>query len=207
MMTTFQLILIAVALSSCYADVKTEIFSNGIGQTRVDKSDAQSAQFSQTMAESESTQQKSSSLIGKTTTEIENMGWFSCAGTLIASEQSESKYAVSQLAKSQNKCNNGEGKILLERFVRRNGDKAVFEVIDEINILSNYPEKEYNWTTCEVKGAEGEQFYVIHFKDRRQAELTEIHDLWTVDLIAGKFVKVKNAEGVTCVNPDYSDGL
>ncbi|GAB3532963.1 hypothetical protein GCM10027443_17520 [Pontibacter brevis] len=205
MKTIFQAILIAVALSACNADVKTE--TNSISQAAVDKSDAQSARFAQTTTEIKSTQNKSSSLIGKTTVEVENMGWFSCAGTLIDSEQSESQYAVSQLAKSQKECRNGEGKILLERFVRRNGDKAVFEVIDEINIQSNYPKKEYNWTTCEVKGADGEQFYVIHFKDQRQAELTEIYDLWTVDLIAGKFVKVNNAEGVTCVNPDYSDGL
>jgi hypothetical protein len=207
MKTIFQAILVAVALSSCNADVKTETLSNSINQTAVDNSDAQSAHFPQTTGESESTKQKSNSLIGKTSVEIESMGWFSCAGTVIDSGKSEIKYAVSQLAKSQKECRNGEGKILLERFVRRNGDKAVFEVLDEINIQSNHPEKEYNWTTCEVKGADGEQFYVIHFKDQRQAELTEIYDLWTVDLIAGKFVKVKNSEGVTCVNPDYSDGL
>jgi hypothetical protein len=203
MKTIFQAILIVLALSSCDADVKTETIS----QTAVDNSNAQSAHFAQAPGKSETIQHNSSSLIGNTTVEIESMGWFSCASTLLDSEQSESKYAVSQLAKSQKECRNGKGKILLERFVSRNRNKAVFEVIDEINIQSNYPEKEYSWTTCKMTGADGEEFYVIHFKNQRQAELTKIYDLWTVDLIAGKFEKVKNSEGVICVNLDYSDRL
>jgi hypothetical protein len=207
MKTIFQAILIAVALSSCNADVKTETLSNSISQTTVDDSEVKSAHFAQTMGESGSTYQKGSSLTGKNTIEIENMGWFNCAGTIIDSDESGNSYAISQLAKSQKECRNGAGKILLKRFVSRDGNKAVYEVIDEINIQSNYPEKEYNWTTCKINGASGEEFYVIHFKDQRQAELTEIYDLWAIDLKAGKFVKVKKSDAVSCVNPDYSDGL
>lgn len=207
MKTIFKAILIAFAFSSCNADVNTEIAEKGISQTVVDEPEAQSVRFSQTTGDDEATFQKDSSLIGKTTVEIEKMSWFNCAGTLIGSNESESELWISQLAKSQEECRNGTGKILLKRLISRNVNKAVFEVIDEINIESNYPEKEYNWTTCKVKGADGEEFYVIHFKDQRQAELTEIYDLWAVDMIAGKFVKVKNSDGATCFNPDYSDGL
>jgi len=201
MKKVFQAIFVAVAFSSCNANLQTETIENDISQSAVGDSEAQ------TTGESNTTYLKGSSLIGKTTVEIENMGFFNCAGTLIVSNENESRYAVSQLAKSQEECRKGRSKILLERFVSRNGNKAVFEVIDEINIRSNYPEKDYNWTTCKVKGADDEQFYVIHFKDQRQAELTKIYDLWAVDLIAGKFIKIKNSDGVTCVNPDYSDGL
>lgn len=28
-----------------------------------------------------------------------------------------------------------------------------------------------------------------------------------IDLKAGKFIKIKNSGNVTCVNPDYSEGL
>jgi hypothetical protein len=205
MKTIFKAILIAVALSSCDANPKTETLS--ISQTTVDDSEAQPTHFAQSTEESGSTYQKGSSLIGKTTIDLEIMEWFNCAGTLIDSEQNESEYAVSLLAKSQRECRNGEGRILLERFISRNGNKPVFEVLDEINIQSNYPKKAFHWTTCKVKEANGEQFYVIHFKDQRQAELTEIYDLWAIDLKAGKFIKVQNSGNVTCVNPDYSDGL
>lgn len=203
----FQSILITVAFGSCNADLKTETLSNSLSPTTVDDSVAQSAHFAQTTEEAGPTYQKDASLIGKTTVELDKVGWFNCAGTLIESEQIENKYAVSQLAKSQEDCRNGEGKMVLERFVSRNGNKTVFEVIDEINIHVSYPENVYNWTTCRANKANGEQYYVIHFKDLRQAELTEIYDLWVIDLKAGKFTKVQNSEGFTCVNPDYADGL
>mgnify|MGYP003577299136 CR=1 FL=1 len=58
-----------------------------------------------------------------------------------------------------------------------------------------------------MKGVDGEQIYVIDFKDQQQAALTEIYDLWAVDVIAGKFIKIKDSDDVTCVNPDYSDDL
>jgi hypothetical protein len=199
--TIFQTLFIAVAISACNTGLQSETKENGINNTLAGYSEAQTTQ------ESDNTNQNVSRLIGKTTSEIENMGWFNCAATVIDSDESGNRYAVSKLAKSQIECGSGAGKILLVRFVSRDGNKAVYEVIDEIDIQSNYPEKEYKWTTCKINGANGEEFYVIHFKDQRQAELTGIYDLWTIDLKAGKFVKVKKPDAVSCVNPDYYDGL
>ncbi len=207
MKTIFQAILIALAFSSCQADTKSETSNDATSQSAVEASDTRSDHFAQASGQSDPIHQKGGSLIGKTTVEIENMGWFSCAGSLIGPTLHDDALWLSQIASSQEECRNGEGKILLERFVRREGNKALHEVIDEINITSNYPEKEYNWTTCKIKGSDGEEFFVIHFKDQRQAELTEIYDLWAVDVKAGKFIKVEGSKNVTCVNPDYSDGL
>ncbi|MFD2515983.1 hypothetical protein ACFSRY_19075 [Pontibacter locisalis] len=207
MKTILRAILIIVTFCSCNAEVKTETVNDDISRTAIGDSEAQSNRVSQTTGEGDGAKQNGISLIGKTTIEIEGMGWFNCAGTLIDSNQDEGGFWISQLAKSQEECRNGSGKILLQKLISRNGNKAVFEVMDEIDIESSYPEKEYNWTTCKVKEAAGEELYVIHFKDQQQAELTEIHDSWSVDRVAGKFVKVKNSAGVTCVNPDYSEGL
>ena len=208
MKTTIKAVLMAVVFSSCNnTDFKTEAVDNEVIQTTVDDSQVQSIPLAKATVESNTAYQKDSSLIGKTTAEIEEYGFFDCAGTVLGSNESEGRLWVSQLAKSQEECRNGAGKILLQRVIGRNGNKAVFEVLDEINIQSSYPEKEYNWTTCKVKGVDGEQFYVIHFKDQRQVELTGIYDLWAIDIKAGKFVKVKNSEDVTCANPDYSEDL
>jgi len=136
------------------------------------------------------------------------MGWFDCAGTVIGPDGNTNSYVISQLSKSQKECRYGKGKIILEKFLyRRNDGIAVHEVIDEIDIESNSPEKEYNWTTCKVNGVSSKQLYLIYFKDQRQAELTAIWDLWEIDFKLEKFVKVENVERVTCVNPDYSDEI
>lgn len=50
MRTIFQAILVAIALSSCNADVKTEALSKSINLTAVNNSDAQSAHFAQATA-------------------------------------------------------------------------------------------------------------------------------------------------------------
>lgn len=192
--TVTVILFFAIAFNSCIPAVKTKIVDNSKKGEVAEVSTAQSAY-----------QQNNSSWIGKTTVELENMKWFYCAGTVIESDQIEIRYVVSQMAKSQKECRNGAGKILLERFVSRDKSRIVFEVVDEINIQSNYPEKEYNWTICKINGSDDEESYVIHHKDQRQADLTEIYDMWTVDLIAGKFIKKKNSEGVSCVNPNYSD--
>ncbi|MCC9167535.1 hypothetical protein [Pontibacter harenae] len=208
MKRTIKAVLMAVAFTACNnADQQKEAVNNGITYTIVDDSQINSSTLAKTTEEDNIAYQLDSSLIGKTTAEIEKYGPFNCAGTLLGSNESGGNLWVSHLAKSQKECRNGVGKILLQRVVGRNGDQAVFEILDEINIQSSYPEKDYNWTTCKVKGVDDEQFYVIHFKDQRQHELTEIYDLWAIDMSAGKFVKVKNAEGVTCVNPDYSGDL
>jgi hypothetical protein len=207
MKTIFLAFLIAVAFSSCQADTETETADAGTSQTAVEASETRSGHLTQAGDENDAIQQKSGSLIGKTTVELESMGWFSCAGRLLGPNLDEGALWISQIAGSQGECRNGAGKILLERFVSRDGNKVLHEVIDEINIASNYPEREYNWTTCNIQGSDGEQFFVIHFKDQRQAELTEIHDLWAIDVQAGRFIKVEGAKNVTCVNPDYSDGL
>ena len=72
----FTAILLTVAFCACNSEVKTETVGNSTNPAVVDNSEAQSALFSQTTVDSTARQQKSSSLIGKTTIEIENMGWF-----------------------------------------------------------------------------------------------------------------------------------
>ncbi|AKQ46894.1 hypothetical protein TH63_16650 [Rufibacter radiotolerans] len=146
-----------------------------------------------------------SSLIGKTTVEVANLGWLSCALTYI--NIYKSKYSIVILAKSQEECGNGKGKILLERYIGRNGNKMIFEVLDEINIKSTYPENEYIWTSCEGKGVDREGLYIINYKVQQQAKFTSILELWAVDLKAGKFIQESNVDSVTCLNPIHPDNL
>ncbi|MEJ8755660.1 hypothetical protein WG947_01515 [Pontibacter sp. H259] len=207
MKTILKAIFIVVVFCSCNADVKTQTTHDDISQAAIGTSEKRSNHAPQATVKSDVAKQKGSSLLGKTTIEIEGMGWLNCAGTLIAPNKGEGGLGVSLIAKSQEACSNGSGKILLNKLISRKGNKAVFEVMDEIDIASSYPGKVYTWTTCKVKQADREELYVIHFKDQRQANLTEIYDLWYVDRVAGKFIKMKNAAGITCVNPDYADEL
>ncbi|WP_100627445.1 hypothetical protein [Algoriphagus formosus] len=149
----------------------------------------------------------SKSLIGKNTLDIEQIGWFNCKGSVIDSPDSSINYAVSQFAKSQNECMNGKGKVVLKKLLYRKNGRAIFEVIDEINIDIKFPEKYFSWTTCMVGGAISSKIFLIEFKDQRQEKLTEIYNLWRIDMQVGKFVKEGDIKSVTCINPDYSEGL
>ena len=203
MRTLINALFIAIVLCSCSADVKTE----SVSQEPDQQASHNVKETSQLVSQTNEKDGSFNSLIGKNTAKVESMGWYICAATVIDSPEDTISYAVSQLTKSQKECRNGKGKVVLEKILYRNKGKAIHEIIDEINIDSNYPEKEYSWTTCNVGGAKSEKIYLIGFKDQRQAELTEIYNLWKLDLKVGKFVKVKNLKGVTCINPDYSEGL
>lgn len=199
------IVFIAVAFCSCSNDVNNEARNKSIGQN----TEAPIKSFSDTASLPDGrngfTIYSDSSLIGKNTDEVENMDWFSCAGTIIGTGKNSTTYAVSQLSYSQAECRNGKGKIVLEKLLYKSSDgKPVFEIVDEIDIESKAPEREYSWTYCKLNGGSSEQFYVIHFTDQRQAELTEIRDLWEIDLEHEKFKKVKNAEHVTCFNNDFT---
>ncbi|MDP3443149.1 MAG: hypothetical protein Q8T08_09860 [Ignavibacteria bacterium] len=203
MRTLINALFIAFVFCSCSTDVKT------VADSLVPKEPASHnvKEKSQTIPQNSKKDISSESLIGKTTLDVERMGWFNCRGSVIDSPDSTISYAVSQFAKSQNECRNGKGKVVLEKLLYRNKGKAIYEILDEINIDSNFPEKEFSWTPCKVGGAIIEEIYLIEFKDQRQEELTKIYNLWKMDLKVGKFVKVKNIKGVTCINPDYSEGL
>ena len=192
-------IIISLVISSCNTDLKTEKKSNS--QASVENSEPK------TIVDNKNTYKNGSSLIGKTTIEIERLGFYNCAGTVIDSKENKDEYSISQLASSQEECSNGSGKIVLDKALSKNENEVVYKIIDEINIQSSNPEKVYNWTTCKIKEGESEKLYVVHFKDHRQAKLTEIYDVWTIDFKVGKFVKMKDLKRITCVNPDYSEEL
>ena len=203
MKTIFKALFIAIVVVSCSSEIKKDTVNQETNQQANYDAGESSKLVSQTKEEGGFF----NNLIGKNTVDIERMGWYNCAGEILDSPDGAMTYAVSHISKSQNKCRNGKGKVILEKFLYRNKDRIVYEIIDEINIETDYPENAYSWTTCKVDGKKSQEYFLIQFKDQRQAELTEIRNLWTLDLQLGKFTKVKNPEDVTCINPDYSDGL
>ncbi|MDE0558402.1 hypothetical protein OU792_00295 [Algoriphagus sp. NF] len=106
----------------------------------------------------------SESLIGKNTLDIEQIGWFNCKGSVLDSPDSSISYAVSQFAKSQNECRNGKGKVVLKKLLYRKNGKAIFEVIDEMNIDTNFPQSYFSWTKCIIGGAKSSHFFFNRFQ-------------------------------------------
>ena len=144
------------------------------------------------------------SFLGKTSIDIERFNIYVCFGVLISNENE--KFGVTKYSKVIDDCMNGKSKIVLQKFLNYyDGGKANFEVVDEMNIRSDYPKKYYNTIPLKLNNDKEEQSYLIEYEDNSKETLTKIFKIWKLDLENQKFVEIEVPKNFTCNNPEYAE--
>ena len=144
------------------------------------------------------------SFLGKTSIEINKLNIHSCFGMLIST--GNEKFGITRYSKIVDVCMNGKSKIVLEKFLNYyDGGKANFEVVDEMNITTDYPKKYYNAIRLKLNNDEEEQNYLIEYEDNSKETLTKIFKIWKLDLDNQKFVEIEVPKNFTCNNPEYAE--
>lgn len=144
-------------------------------------------------------------LIGKTTFELKKYNLYECWGKLLEgeTENQNDEFAVSHMSEKNDNCSNGNGKILLEKFIRREKGKANFEIKDQLVVINNYPKICYSTLQLKLNGETNENNYLIKFEDNSKDSLEIIYSIWKIDLIKMKFVETKIPKNFKSINPDF----
>jgi hypothetical protein len=143
--------------------------------------------------------------IGKTTFEIKKYNVYECWEKLIEgeTENKNDEFAVSHVTETLDDCTEGNGKILLEKFINREKGKANFEIKDQLIVKSNYPKICYSTLPLKLNGEIIGNNYLIEFEDNSKDSLEIIYSIWRIDLLKMKFVETKIPKNFKCLNPDF----
>jgi hypothetical protein len=149
-----------------------------------------------------------SSWIGKTTAEIAPYHLHTCFGGMVAEHSENGKYAVAAYTSTVNQCRKGKNKIVLEKLIDHDAQgKANFEIKDELTVTSNYPKKCYSTVMLQLPQGHEERSYLIAYEDNNKPVLKNVYQIWEVNTITGKFIKMDVPENFKCNNPEYTDGI
>ncbi len=149
-----------------------------------------------------------SSWVGKTTAEIAPYRLHTCFGGMITGHSENDKYAVAAYTLTINQCKKGKNKIVLEKLIDHDAQgKANFEIKDELTVTSNWPAKCYSTVLLQLQPGTTERSYLIAYEDNNEAVLKNVYQIWEIDTITGKFIKMKVPADFSCNNPGYTDGI
>jgi hypothetical protein len=140
--------------------------------------------------------------IGKNTNDLKS--YHNCWGTLISENPDR---AVSNIAPKIEDCRNGKAKIFLEKILYRTADgKAIFEIVDELNIEANDPTVCFSTVWLKLNDDNEEKYYVIKYFDNRKETITKIFSIWKIDLEKMRFQELPIKPTMKCPNPDWYEG-
>ncbi|WP_333863206.1 hypothetical protein [Sphingobacterium sp.] len=149
-----------------------------------------------------------SSFLGKTTQDLNSYHLQECLGVIIEQQTDSGKYGVAQYSARVNDCRHGKSKITLEKFIRYFPDgKADFQIMDELTVNSNYPEKCYSTIYLKMLEDGSKQFFLIEHEDNSKPILTKIYKMWEVNIVQERFIERAIPKNFTCLNPNYADGI
>lgn len=149
-----------------------------------------------------------SSFLGKTTQDLNSYHLQECLGVIIEQQTDSGKYGVAQYSARVNDCRHGKSKITLEKFIRYFPDgKADFQIMDELTVNSNYPEKCYSTIYLKMLEDGSKQFFLIEHEDNSKPILTKIYKMWEVNIVLERFIERAIPKNFTCLNPNYADGI
>ncbi|MDR0266154.1 MAG: hypothetical protein LBJ04_23280 [Sphingobacterium sp.] len=149
-----------------------------------------------------------SSFLGKTTQDLNSYHLQECLGVIIEQETDSGKYGVAQYSARVNDCRHGKSKITLEKFIRYFPDgKASFQIMDELTVNSNCPEKCYSTIYLKMLENVSKQFFLIEHEDNSKPILTKIYKMWEVNIVQKRFIERAIPKNFTCLNPNYADGI
>ncbi|MGE9314371.1 hypothetical protein ACLOAU_22130 [Niabella sp. CJ426] len=149
-----------------------------------------------------------SSWAGKTTSEIAPYHLHTCFGGMVAGHSENGKYAVAAYTSTVNQCQKGKNKIVLEKLLKHDAQgKAHFEIKDELIVTSNYPKRCYSTVVLQLQGDTAERSYLIAYEDNNKSVLKNVYQIWEINTITGKFIKMDVPKNLKCNNPGYADGL
>lgn len=149
-----------------------------------------------------------SSFLGKTTQDLNSYHLQECLGVIIEQQTDSGKYGVAQYSARVNDCRHGKSKITLEKFIRYFPDgKADFQMMDELTVNSNYPEKCYSTIYLKMLEDGSKQFFLIEHEDNSKPILTKIYKMWEVNIVLERFIERAIPKNFTCLNPNYADGI
>jgi hypothetical protein len=112
------------------------------------------------------------------------------------------RFAISEIAKNQENCTNGKAKIVFEMKLRMEENSPVYEIMDEIEVINNYPKITNQKVYLKLGTDLNEELYIASHEDRK--EITpNIHALWKINLETQKFEKINIPKGFSFENPEY----
>ena len=142
------------------------------------------------------------SFIGKLSTEIEKFNLHTCWASITF--QSDNIY-VSYVSNSKTECRYGKGKIVLEEITGRKGNRAIFKILDEINVEKKNSKSSYSKVRLKLNNSTEKQEYLINYLDERELVITKIFALWKIDFETNKFKKIEIPKNLKFDNPDWME--
>lgn len=145
------------------------------------------------------------SFIGKNSTELNKYNLHQCFGSLLYGKSKKYEYCITEYSKIIDDCRNGKSKILLGKYANPlDGEEQTFEIIDELNVVTQDPKIVYYHIPLTLENNE-ENIYLAEFEDNRKEVITKIFRIWKIDLEKEKFIEIKKPENLTFLNPDYME--
>jgi len=118
--------------------------------------------------------------------------YFNCRGMIVQeSRDNDTLYAISQLAIDQKSCNSGISKIFLEKKVGMDGNSAVFEIIDEIDVNQRDIGTTYHFTRLKIENNSDDRLYIVRTEVNSDS-LLQVKEGWHVNHLGGKFDPIKS---------------
>lgn len=145
------------------------------------------------------------SFIGKNSIEIDKYNLHECFGSLLYGKSEDDKYCIAQYSKVIEDCQHGKGKIIFGKYIGLlDGNEHAYEVVDELNVISQDPKKMYYHVPLKLEN-NVENVYLAEFEDNREKVITKVFRIWKIDFEKEKFIEMKKPKNITFLNPDYME--